>query len=103
MDPLLAAVDKTYTDARAKYPKATIIAVGPSTPGAVDATVRALDEAVHNAAAKVGAKYVSLINPDVLDDDGPGRRTRKRHRTRRRSGARESRAPLGRIPMLPAS
>ena len=67
VDPLLAAVDKTYSDARAKYPKATIIAVGPSTPGTVDATVRALDAAVRNAAAKVGAKYVSLIDPDVID------------------------------------
>jgi lysophospholipase L1-like esterase len=63
----LASVAKAYSDARAKYPAATIVAVGPSTPGKVDATVRALDQAVQDAAATVGAKYISLIEPEVID------------------------------------
>lgn len=65
--PALAAVATTLVDARAKYPKATIIAVGPSTPGNVDTTVRAVDKAVRDAAATVGARYVSLIDPEVID------------------------------------
>ena len=64
-----AAIDKTYDDLRAQYPGATIIAVGPSTVGEVGTTAIAFDSAVQNAAARVGATYVSLIDPNVIAPD----------------------------------
>jgi lysophospholipase L1-like esterase len=61
-----AAIDKTYDDLRAAYPDARIIAVGPSTVGSVNATVTAMDSAVQNAAARVGAPPPTLIDPNVV-------------------------------------
>ena len=64
-----AAIDKTYDDLRAQYPDATIIAVGPSTVGEVGTTVTGFDSAVQNAAARIGATYVSLIAPNIVTPD----------------------------------
>lgn len=62
----LQAISSVYEDLRAELPDAQIIAVGPSTPSAVDQTVFALDAAVQEAAESVDATYVSLLDPDVF-------------------------------------
>jgi lysophospholipase L1-like esterase len=61
-----AAVRKTYTDLRAALPKAKIVAVGPSTPWEVSASVREFDKVVQDAATSVKASYVSLLEPNVI-------------------------------------
>jgi hypothetical protein len=61
-------IKKTYADLRAALPNATIIAVGPSAVGNVTQKITDFDNAVQQAAAAIGAQYVSLINPDVLDE-----------------------------------
>jgi len=60
-------IEKTYADLRAALPNTTIIAIGP--PGVGDSTPKAaeFDAAVRSAAESIGAQYVSLIDPDVLD------------------------------------
>ncbi|MCS5735582.1 SGNH/GDSL hydrolase family protein [Herbiconiux daphne] len=62
-----AAIAKTYADLREGMPNARIIAVGPSTAGGFATTVVEFDAAVQSAAASVGAEYVSLLDPPVLD------------------------------------
>ncbi|MGX5714857.1 SGNH/GDSL hydrolase family protein [Arthrobacter sp. MAHUQ-56] len=64
-----AAVENTFTDLRAALPNTKIVAVGPSTPWTVDASVVAFDLAVQRAARKVDATYVSLIEPNVITKD----------------------------------
>jgi hypothetical protein len=61
-------IQKTYTDLRAALPNSTIIAVGPPAISGVTAKITDLDAAVQRAAASIGAQYVSLIDPDVLDE-----------------------------------
>ena len=73
--PVTAAIDETYAAARLALPDAEIVAVGPSTLGAVSADVRAFDQAVRAAAEAVGARYVSMLappvlSPELLSDDG---------------------------------
>lgn len=65
----LQAISSVYEELRAELPDAEIIAVGPSTPSAVDQTVFALDAAVQEAAESVDATYVSLLDPDVFTLD----------------------------------
>lgn len=60
-------ISKTYSDLRAALPDAEIIAVGPSIIGTVGPSVIGFDAAVQSAAAAVGARYVSLSSPDVLE------------------------------------
>ncbi|MCS5735584.1 SGNH/GDSL hydrolase family protein [Herbiconiux daphne] len=62
-----AGISKTYGDIRGRFPDARIIAVGPSTVGAVSNEVVAFDEAVQSAAASVNAEYISLIDPPVIE------------------------------------
>lgn len=62
-----AAISLTFKTLRDKLPDATIIAVGPSTPWGVGGPVIGLDQAVQEAATSVKAKYVSLIDPNVID------------------------------------
>lgn len=62
-----AAISLTFKTLRDKLPDATIVAIGPSTPWGVGGPVIGLDQAVQDAASTVKAKYVSLINPDVID------------------------------------
>lgn len=72
---VMAAIQALYANARARFPDARIIAVGPSAIGDVTAPVTEMDAAVQAAAASVGAEYMSLLNPDVLDpsmDAGDG-------------------------------
>lgn len=59
----------TYQKIRKALPKAKIVAVGPSTPWGVGGPVIGLDAAVQKAAKAVGAKYVSLISPDVIKEE----------------------------------
>lgn len=61
------AIQLTYRTARRVMPDATIVAVGPSTTGPVDDLVKAFDAAVQDAAKAVDARYISLIDPAVLD------------------------------------
>lgn len=63
---VVAAIDKTYATLRRGLPDARVIAVGPSTPGKVNATVRGVDAAVQKAARANGAIYVSLIEPQLV-------------------------------------
>jgi len=62
-----AAISLTFRTLREKLPDATIIAVGPSTPWGVGGPAVGLDQAVQAAAGDVKAKYVSLIEPNVID------------------------------------
>ena len=64
------AVDETYARLRRGLPEAQLIAVGPSTPGRVTGTVKAMDAAVQKAAEANRVTYVSLIRPEpVLSRD----------------------------------
>lgn len=68
-DVVAAAVAEVYEGVREALPDATIVAVGPSTPGEIGATVSAFDKMIRDAAASVDATYVSLIDPDVLTSE----------------------------------
>ncbi|WNM24914.1 GDSL-type esterase/lipase family protein [Demequina capsici] len=65
---VVAAIQETYEKARAEFPHAWIIAVGPSWIGDVQDWQVDFDQAVQDAAAAVGASYISLLDPQVLDD-----------------------------------
>jgi hypothetical protein len=60
-------IAQTFADLRASLPSAEIVAVGPSIVDAVSPATIRFDAAVQQAAASVGAHYISLIDPDVLD------------------------------------
>ena len=66
-DGVRAAISETYHGLRAGLPEATIVAVGPSTPWAVDDIAIGLDAAVRDAATAVGATYISMLEPNVID------------------------------------
>lgn len=70
-----AAVDATYDQIRQGLPNARIIAVGPSTAEPATDLIVELDAWVQAAAARVGADYVSLIDPVVIEEGmiGPDR------------------------------
>lgn len=56
-----------YAKLRASFPAATIYSIGPATPAPTVAPyVNALAAAVQKAADGVHAKYISLLDPDVL-------------------------------------
>lgn len=61
------AIWATYREARTRFPETRIVAVGPSIIGDVSQNVIDLDAQVRAAAEEIGAEYVSLIDPDVLD------------------------------------
>lgn len=61
------AITATYVALREGLPDARIIAVGPSTPNEIDDAARGIDEAVQQAAESVGAEYVSLLDPNVIE------------------------------------
>lgn len=65
---VFGAVAETYALAARRFPDARIVAVGPSTPWVVGLEARALDDAVRVAAEEHGARYVSLLDPDVVRD-----------------------------------
>ena len=65
-EQVLKAIDDTYALARATFPDAEIIAIGPSNLDKVDRVRIAIDAEVQRAAALVDARYVSLINPAVI-------------------------------------
>jgi lysophospholipase L1-like esterase len=70
-DPALvqAAVDRTFSLLQEGLPNARIIAVGPSTAEPATAMITDLDGWVRAAADRVGAEYVSLIDPVVIQSD----------------------------------
>lgn len=57
------AITDTYSGLRQRLPDTRIIAIGPSVPGSITATVIAFDRDVQNAASTVGAQYISLLTP----------------------------------------
>jgi lysophospholipase L1-like esterase len=62
-----AAINDFYVKLRQVFPKATIIAVGPSTPQpTVTQPVVDFSNTVQAAAQRVNAEFVSLISPDVI-------------------------------------
>lgn len=66
-DAVRKNIGKVFDQLHEKLPNAKIIAVGPSTTSAVAPQVTGLDQAVRESAAKVGAQYISLIEPNVVD------------------------------------
>lgn len=67
-DVVRDAINRVYADISEKYPDARIIAVGPSIIGPVNDVILGIDGAVQDAAERVGADYISLLEPDVLDE-----------------------------------
>jgi len=67
-DPALvqAAVDRTFSLLREGLPNARLIAVGPSTAEPATTMITDLDGWVRAAADRVGAEYVSLLDPVVI-------------------------------------
>jgi lysophospholipase L1-like esterase len=64
------AIADTYAGLRQRLPNARIVAVGPSVPGDITASVIAFDLAVQTAVQHVGAEYVSLLAPTpVIQQD----------------------------------
>ena len=68
VDPELvqAAVDRTFSLLREGLPNARLIAVGPSTAEPATTMITDLDGWVRAAADRVGAEYVSLLDPVVI-------------------------------------
>lgn len=62
------AVHATFYAIRSAMPEAQIVAVGPSSPFGIGPHVTKLDRVVQDAAAAVSAKYVSLIEPNVITE-----------------------------------
>lgn len=62
-----AAIVDTYVGLRAGLLNAEIVTVGPSTTWGVDDIAIRFDAIVREAAASVGATYVSLLDPYVID------------------------------------
>ncbi|TFC94232.1 MULTISPECIES: SGNH/GDSL hydrolase family protein [Cryobacterium] len=64
----VATTNAVFAALRVGLPDATLIVVGPAAPtGLDDARAVELDSAVRAAAARVGASFVSLLEPKVLD------------------------------------
>lgn len=63
---VIAAIDATYNSLRIGLPDTPIYAIGPSTTGQVTKSIVAFDTAVHTAANRIGATYVSLLEPNVI-------------------------------------
>ena len=70
-DPELvqAAVDRTFSLLREGLPNARLIAVGPSTAEPATTMITDLDGWVRAAADRVGAEYVSLLDPVVIQPE----------------------------------
>jgi lysophospholipase L1-like esterase len=66
-----SAVERVYVALRRALPHARIIAVGPFWPGAAgDARLTALDRRVQAAAARVGAQYLTALQPNPIASPG---------------------------------
>jgi lysophospholipase L1-like esterase len=63
------ALNETYDRIRSGLPRARIIAVGPSIAPPNNDLINELDTWVQAAAKRVGADYVSLIDPVVIEPD----------------------------------
>lgn len=63
---VITAIDATYNSLRVGLPDTPIYAIGPSTTGTVNKKILEFDAAVRAAAARVGATYVSLLEPNVV-------------------------------------
>lgn len=59
---------KVFAELHSELPDARIIAVGPSTTSDVAPQVVGLDAEVRDASESIGATYVDLIEPNVVDD-----------------------------------
>ncbi|WP_082110159.1 SGNH/GDSL hydrolase family protein [Demequina phytophila] len=62
------AIAGTFEAAAERFPDARIVAVGPSWPFSEDSWQRDFNQAVRDAAEAVGAEYISLLEPRVLDE-----------------------------------
>ncbi|WP_062521678.1 SGNH/GDSL hydrolase family protein [Demequina silvatica] len=65
-DAVTLDIDETYRIARATFPQARIIAVGPHLPGAPRGWKFDFDAAVAAAAEPVGAEFISLLAPKAV-------------------------------------
>lgn len=63
---VITAIDATYSSLRAGLPDTPIYAIGPSATGAVTKQILEFDTAVNAAAKRVGATYVSLLQPNII-------------------------------------
>lgn len=66
-DAVRENIGKVFDELHAKLPSARIIAVGPSTTSDIAPQVTGLDAAVRESASTVGAQYISLLDPNVID------------------------------------
>ncbi|WP_062521676.1 SGNH/GDSL hydrolase family protein [Demequina silvatica] len=62
------AIDATFEEAAARFPDARIVAIGPSWPFSEESWQRDFNDAVREGAEAVGAEYISLLEPRVLDE-----------------------------------
>lgn len=68
--PVVNAIYTTFGTLRAGLPDARIVAVGPTAAGDVPPFITAYDSVVRDAAAAVGAEFISLTDPvDVITED----------------------------------
>lgn len=68
-DTVKQAVTETFAAAEETFGNARIIAIGPSTPSEITDVTIGIDAAVQIAAREVNAQYISLIEPDVIEDE----------------------------------
>ncbi len=66
-DAVRENIGKVFDELHEKLPAAKIIAVGPSTTSDIAPQVTGLDDAVRESASKVGAQYISLLDPNVIE------------------------------------
>lgn len=63
---LEAQVASLYATLTAALPSSRVIAVGPSAPGRISDSLRAIDELVHAMADDYGVQYVNLLDPNPI-------------------------------------
>lgn len=56
-----------YAQVSETYPEADVIVVGPSSPWQINDAARGVDAAVREAAGSIEAKYISLLDPNVIE------------------------------------
>ncbi|WP_336650083.1 SGNH/GDSL hydrolase family protein [Kocuria rosea] len=62
-------VSATFAQIERSFPDAQLVVVGPSTADEITDATRGLDRDIQNAARAAGATYISLLDPEVIEDD----------------------------------